>query len=120
MKGIIINFIEKYNIKKGAFLIVVIQIICGNLEQNGTYIRLVPIPNTTNSIFEYNQYVGEPEIDSYQIKYAIVSEKERQTILNHWNEFQLENEIQFEKDYMASIAARRKYEQEKNEEEEEE
>ena len=27
---------------------------------------------------------------------------------------------QFEKDYMASIAARRKYEQEKNEEEEEE
>ena len=98
----------------------VIQIICGNLEQTGTYIRLVPIPNKNNSIFEYNQYVGEPEIGSYQIKYAIVSEKERQTILNHWNEFQLENEIQFEKDYMASIAARRKYEQEKNEEEEEE
>ena len=94
----------------------VIQIICGNLEQSGTYIRLVPIPNTTNSIFEYIQYVGEQD----QIKYAIVSEKERQTILNHWNEFQLENEIQFEKDYMASIAARRKYEQEKNEEEEEE
>lgn len=74
------------------------------------------IPNSTNSVFEYNQYIGEP--DDYITKFAIVSEKERETILKHWDEFQNRNELQFEKDYIQSV--RRKENREDLEETEEE
>lgn len=70
----------------------------------GTYIHLSKIPNSTNWVFEYNKCVGEQ--DEYITKFAIVSEKE--TILKHWNEIQYRNELQFEKDYMESLARRRK------------
>ena len=104
--------------QREVYHIVVIQIICGSQEQNGTYIHLAKIPNSTNSVFEYNQYIGEPDPDDYITKFAIVSEKERETILKHWDEFQYRNELQFEKDYIASV--RRKENKEELEEETEE
>lgn len=102
--------------QREVYHIVVIQIICGNQEQNGTYIHLANIPNSTNSVFEYNQYIGKPEIDDYIVKFAIVSNKERETILKHWDEIQNRNELQFEQDYIASV--RRKESREEAEEEE--
>lgn len=71
----------------------------------GTYIHLSKIPNSTNWVFEYNKCVGEQ--DEYITKFAIVSEKEKETILKHWNEIQYRNELQFEEDYMESLARRR-------------
>lgn len=94
-----------------------IQTICGNQEQNGTYIHLAKIPNSKNHVFEYNQYVGEPKPDDYITKFAIVSDKERETILKHWDEIQYKNELQFEKDNIASVNARKKYEEETEDEE---
>lgn len=71
----------------------------------GTYIHLSKIPNSINWVFEYNKCVGEQ--DEYITKFAIVSEKEKETILKHWNEIQYRNELQFEEDYMESLARRR-------------
>ena len=99
--------------------IVVIQIICGSLELSGTYINLAKIPNSTNSVFEYNQYVGGLDPDEYITKFAIVSEEERKTILKHWDEIQYRNELQFEKDYIASVMRKEKEELEEELEEEE-
>ena len=84
----------------------------------GTYIHLAKIPNSTNWVFEYNKYIGGPEPDDYIIKFAIVSDKEKETILKHWDEFQEQNEIQFEKDYIACVARRREREPQSEEDEE--
>ena len=81
----------------------------------GTYIHLAKIPQSTNWVFEYNNYVGGPEPDDYIVKFAIVSDKEKETILKHWDELQYRNELQFEKDYVESVA-RRKESQEDEEE----
>ena len=54
----------------------------------GTYIHLAKIPKSANWVFEYNKYVGGPEPDDYIVKFAIVSDKEKETILKHWNELQ--------------------------------
>lgn len=83
--------------------------------QNGTYIHLVQMPNSTNSILEYNIYTGGID-DDYIKKYEIVSEKERKMILKHWDKIQYENEIQFQKDYMASVSRMCKNEESEEEE----
>lgn len=98
----------------------VIQIICGSQEQNGTYIHLSKIPNSTNSVFEYNQYIGEPKSDDYITKFAIVSEEERKTILKHWDELQYKNELQFEKDYIESVIRKENREEQVEEQKDEE
>lgn len=83
----------------------------------GTYIHLAKIPQSTNWVFEYNQYIGESDPDDYIVKFAIVSDREKNTILKHWDKFQEHNEVQFEKDYMESLARKREQESEADEEE---
>lgn len=85
----------------------------------GTYIHLAKIPNSTNWVFEYNEYIGGPELDDYIVKFAIVSDKEKETILKHWNELQYQNELQFEKDYIECVARRNEKEQQSEEDGEE-
>lgn len=84
----------------------------------GNFINLIKLPKSTNWIFEYNQYIGAPELDDYIVEFAIVSDKEKETIIKHWDEFQDKNEMQFERDYMAHII--RKKEEEKQCEDDEE
>lgn len=84
----------------------------------GNFIHLAKIPNSTNWIFEYNQYIGGSEADDYIVKFAIISDKEKETILKHWDDFQERNEINFEKEYMECLA--RKIEKEQQSEEDEE
>ena len=50
------------------------------------HILLVPIPNSTNYIFEYNRYVGGMKNDGYITEFAIVSNKEKDTIKNYNSE----------------------------------
>ena len=85
----------------------------------GTYIHLAKIPKSANWVFEYNKYVGGPEPDDYIVKFAIVSDKEKETILKHWNELQYQNELQFEKDYIECVARRNEKEQQSEEDGEE-
>lgn len=59
-------------------------------------------------------------VEEYISRYEIVSDKERETILKHWNEIQYKNELQFEQEYMESIANKRRLEENKCEEDEEE
>ena len=98
----------------------VIQIICDSQGQNGAYIHLSKIPNSTNSVFEYNQYIGELKSDDYITKFAIVSERERKTILKHWDELQYKNELQFEKDYIESVIRKENREEVEEQEDEKE
>ena len=81
----------------------------------GTYIHLATIPNSTNWVFEYNEYIGGPELDDYIVKFAIVSDKEKETILKHWDELQYRNELQFEKDYVESVARRKECQEDEEE-----
>ena len=81
----------------------------------GTYIHLAKIPNSTNWVFEYNEYIGGPELDDYIVKFAIVSDKEKETILKHWDELQYRNELQFEKDYVESVARRKECQEDEEE-----
>ena len=81
----------------------------------GTYIHLAKIPKSTNWVFEYNNYVGGPEPDDYIVKFAIVSDKEKETILKHWDELQYRNELQFEKDYVESVARRKECQEDEEE-----
>lgn len=81
----------------------------------GTYIHLAKIPNSTNWVFEYNEYIGGPELDDYIVKFAIVSDKEKETILKHWDELQYRNELQFEKDYVESVARRKECQEDEGE-----
>ena len=85
----------------------------------GTYIHLAKIPKSANWVFEYNKYIGEPEPDDYITKFAIVSDKEKETILKYWNELQYQNELQFEKDYIECVARRNEKEQQSEEDGEE-
>ena len=64
------------------------------------HILLVPIPNSTNYIFEYNRYV------------------EKDTILNYWDDLQDKHETQFEIDYMNSIQKDKGFIEEQEDEEE--
>ena len=52
-------------------------------------------------------------------KFAIVSDKEKETILKYWNELQYQNELQFEKDYIECVARRNEKEQQSEEDGEE-
>lgn len=85
----------------------------------GTYIHLAKIPKSANWVFEYNKYIGEPEPYDYITKFAIVSDKEKETILKYWNELQYQNELQFEKDYIECVARRNEKEQQSEEDGEE-
>lgn len=82
------------------------------------HILLVPIPNSTNYIFEYNRYVGGMENDGYITEFAIVSNKEKDTILNYWDDLQDKHETQFEIDYMNSIQKDKGFIEEQEDEEE--
>ena len=82
------------------------------------HILLVPIPNSTNYIFEYNRYVGGMENDGYITEFAIVSNKEKDTILNYWDDLQDKHETQFEIDYMNSIQKDKRFIEEQKHEEE--
>ncbi len=84
----------------------------------GNFIHLAKIPNSTNWVFEYNKYIGGPEPDDYIVKFAIVSDKEKETILKYWDELQYKNELQFEKDYMKSFDRRKENQHESQEDEE--
>ncbi len=97
-----------------------IRIICGNQEQNGTYINLAPIPNSTNYVFEYNQFVGCRDNDGYITEFAVVSEQEKETILKYWDEIQYKHETQFEIDYMTSTQRNSGFREEQEEDDEEE
>lgn len=80
-----------------------IQTICGSQELNGDYITIDNIPNSTNKIFTYNEYIGDGGNDGYLISHTIISEKEVKTILDYWNELQDIHETRFEVDYMNSV-----------------
>lgn len=82
------------------------------------HILLVPIPNSTNYIYEYNRYVGGMENDGYITEFAIVSNKEKDTILNYWDDLQDKHETQFEIDYMNSIQKDKGFIEEQEDEEE--
>ena len=69
----------------------------------GTYIVLKKIPYSNNSIFIHNEYIGGDLNEEYVTKLMIVSEKEREIILDHWDRIQDENEMQFESDYISSV-----------------
>lgn len=84
-----------------------IQTICGNQERNGTYIELDQIPNSKNSLFTYNKFIGGSTNEEYITSMAIISEEERNTVLEHWNQYQERNESQFERDYMNSAMQKR-------------
>ena len=110
---------KKLGIQKEVYHIVVIQTICGNQEQNGDYINIAPIPNSTNYIYEFNHYVGGLD-DEYVTKLAIVSNIEKDTILKHWDAIQDRHETQFEIDYMNSTQKDRAFFEEEHEDDEEE
>lgn len=84
----------------------------------GTYIVLKKIPYSNNSLFIHNEYIGGDSNEEYITKMMIVSEKERETVLDYWDKIQDENEMQFESDYMSSVL-RNSAEQEEIENEEE-
>lgn len=84
----------------------------------GTYIVLKKIPYSNNSLFIHNEYIGGDSNEEYITKMMIVSEKEREIVLDYWDKIQDENEMQFESDYMSS-ALRNSTEQEEIENEEE-
>ena len=111
---------KKLGIQKEVYHIVVTQIICGNQEQNGDYINIAPIPNSTNYVYEFNHYVGGFDDDEYVTKFAIVSNIEKDTILKHWDAIQDRHETQFETDYMNSIQKDRAFLEEEQEDDEEE
>ena len=85
----------------------------------GTYINLAPIPNSTNYVFEYNKFVGGMEDDGYITEFAIVSNKEKDTILEYWDKILDRHEEQFEIDFMTSMQKNME-EKEKQEDEEDE
>ena len=72
-------------------------------DVEGTYVVLRKIPDSNNSIFIYNEYIGGDLNEEYMTKMMIVSEKEREIILEYWNKIQFENEMQFEKGYISSV-----------------
>lgn len=84
----------------------------------GTYIVLKKISHSNNSLFIYNEYIGGFENEEYNTKMMIVSEQEREIILDYWDKIQDENESQFEKKCIESATMSNKYEKEGFEEEE--
>ena len=76
------------------------------------------MPNSTNYIFEYNSFVGDVDNDGYITELAIVSAKEKDTIVRHWDEIQDRHETQFEIDYMTSTQKDRGFRDEEKEDEE--
>ena len=84
----------------------------------GTYIHLAPIPNSTNYVFEYNKFVGGMEDDGYITEFAIVSKKEKDTILEYWDKIQNRHEEHFEIDFMTSMHKNMEEKEEQEDEEE--
>lgn len=72
-------------------------------DVEGTHVVLRKIPDSNNSLFIYNEYIGRDSNEEYITKMMIVSGKEREFILEHWNKIQFENEMQFEKRYISSV-----------------
>jgi len=62
----------------------------------GTYVVLRKIPFSRNSLFIHNEYIGGDSNEEYITKMMIVSEKERENVLDYWDKIQDENELQFE------------------------
>ena len=58
------------------------------------------------------------ENDGYITEFAIVSNKEKDTILNYWDDLQDKHETQFEIDYMNSIQKDKGFIEEQEDEEE--
>lgn len=76
------------------------------------------ISHSNNSLFIYNEYIGGFENEEYNTKMMIVSEQEREIILDYWDKIQDENESQFEKKCIESATMSNKYKKEGFEEEE--
>lgn len=82
------------------------------------YLHLAPIPNNTNYVFEYNKFVGGMEDDEYITEFAIVSNKEKDTILEQWDKIQNRHEEHFEIDFMTSMQKNMEEKEEQEDEEE--
>lgn len=68
----------------------------------GTYVVLRKIPFSNNSLFIYNEYIGGNSNEEYITKMMIVSQKERENILDYWDKIQDESELKFENDCISA------------------